>query len=144
MRCLARYTVNAWRMLVPEAAMPRASRTLGRWQIVVGGVATETQVCYLSAAEARLLVHKARAVSTCPGTLLTAADQEMFPEHGLPGCTSAIDAELVTLRRIRRQGVCPWALPPYKKRLQRAGRKAGRCRTRAGGQGRQRADLYER
>src|SRR5690606_30313218 len=47
-RCLARYTANAWKMLVPEAAMPRPSRTLGRWQIVVGGQATETQVAYLT------------------------------------------------------------------------------------------------
>ncbi len=52
MRALARYTRNNWQMLVPEAAMPRASRTLGRWQIVVGGVATECQVCYLTTAEA--------------------------------------------------------------------------------------------
>ncbi|MFG1940395.1 hypothetical protein [Micromonospora tulbaghiae] len=54
-RCLARYTANNWKMLVPEAAMPRASRTLGRWQIVIGGQATETQVAYLTAAEARRL-----------------------------------------------------------------------------------------
>lgn len=43
-RCLARYTANNWKMLVPEAAMPRASRTLGRWQVVIGGQATEVQV----------------------------------------------------------------------------------------------------
>src|SRR5690242_14976397 len=54
-RCLARYTANAWKMLVPEAAMPRASRTLGRWQLVVGGHAIEVQVGYLTAAQARTL-----------------------------------------------------------------------------------------
>ncbi|MFI2647588.1 helicase HerA domain-containing protein [Micromonospora fulviviridis] len=54
-RCLARYTANNWKMLVPEAAMPRASRTLGRWQIVIGGQASEVQVAYLSAVEARQL-----------------------------------------------------------------------------------------
>jgi hypothetical protein len=43
-RCLARYTANNWKMLVPEAAMPRASRTLGRWQVVIGGQAIEVQV----------------------------------------------------------------------------------------------------
>src|SRR5262249_33620198 len=40
-RCLGRYTANAWKMLVPEAAMPRPSRVLGRWQIVMAGQATE-------------------------------------------------------------------------------------------------------
>src|SRR5690606_36157919 len=36
-RCLARYTSNAWRMLVPHVPMPRPTRQVGRWQIVSGG-----------------------------------------------------------------------------------------------------------
>lgn len=44
-RCLARFTKNNWRMLVPECAYPRKkSKVRGRWQIVVEGTATETQV----------------------------------------------------------------------------------------------------
>jgi hypothetical protein len=52
-RCLARYTANNWKMLAPQCAMPRRSRTRGRWQIVVGDDVYETQVAFASAAEAR-------------------------------------------------------------------------------------------
>lgn len=53
-RILARYTVNAWRMLVPEVApIPRSTRHVGRAQVVLGGVATETQVLFFSDLEAR-------------------------------------------------------------------------------------------
>lgn len=53
-RCLTRYTVNAWRMLVPEVwPMPAKSKHVGRWQIVSGGTAHETQVGFLSPAETR-------------------------------------------------------------------------------------------
>lgn len=41
----------------------QASRMLGRWQIVIGGQATETQVAYPAAAEARELA--------CPRSLGT-------------------------------------------------------------------------
>lgn len=51
-RCLARYTANNWKMLVPEVPMPRKSRTRGRWQFVVAGEATETQVAFLTRDEA--------------------------------------------------------------------------------------------
>jgi hypothetical protein len=47
-RALSRYTVNQWRMLVPEVApIPRADRHQGRWQIVTGGHTTPTQGLYL-------------------------------------------------------------------------------------------------
>jgi hypothetical protein len=53
-RILARYTVNAWRMLVPEVhPVPRSTRHVGRAQVVLGGVATETQVIFFSDAQAR-------------------------------------------------------------------------------------------
>lgn len=53
-RCMARYTVNAWKMLCPEVwPMPPMNRHKGRWQIVVGGEATETQVTNWSVKEAR-------------------------------------------------------------------------------------------
>jgi hypothetical protein len=53
-RCLARYSVNAWRMLCPEVwPMPKMNRHTGRWQIVTGGQAREVQVGFMSAAEAR-------------------------------------------------------------------------------------------
>jgi hypothetical protein len=125
-RALARYTKNAWQMLAPEAGMPRASRTLGRWQIVIGGVATETQVCYLTAAEARLLVSKRRGVSTDAGSPLMAADQGMS-QRLRQETASPIDplSELISLRDAVGRGVAPWRYHAARQRLQR-GRKAGK------------------
>jgi len=52
-RILARYTQNAWRMLVPEVhPIPRSTRHTGRAQVVLGGVATETQVLFMTDQEA--------------------------------------------------------------------------------------------
>lgn len=116
-RCLARYTTNAWKMLVPEAGMPRSSRTLGRWQVVIGGQATEVQVCYLPDAQARLLVHK---LSPGAQTPLMADDQEMSPGHGPVGDAVADPlSELVTLRVAVERGIAPWSFDATKKRLQR-------------------------
>jgi hypothetical protein len=139
-RCLARYTRNNWQMLVPEAAMPRASRTLGRWQIVVGGVAAECQVCYLSAAEARLLVHKARAgvhmpADTLDGPLTRNVHMDAQDHVDVP--------PVLTLQDSIDEGICPWSLATAQKRLQRA--RAGSSATVPTPTGkRQRADLYER
>lgn len=53
-RIMARYTVNAWKMLAPEVwPMPRSSRHAGRLQVVIGGSARETQGVYFTSAEAR-------------------------------------------------------------------------------------------
>ncbi len=53
-RILARYTRNAWMMLVPEVQpVPRSSRHVGRAQVVLGGVAAETQVAFFTPEEAR-------------------------------------------------------------------------------------------
>lgn len=52
-RCLTRYSANAWKMLAPEVPMPPKSRHPGRWQMVTGGAARETQVAFLTSAEAR-------------------------------------------------------------------------------------------
>lgn len=122
-RCLARYTVNAWKMLVPEAAMPRASRTLGRWQVVIGGVAQETQVCYLSAREARLLVAKMSPTSPGPGDFSWSGPIKGDRSAGDTPAPADPREERVTLRTVVDRGL----LPNYeaaKKRLQRA-RRAG-------------------
>ena len=52
-RILARYTANAWRMLVPECTFAPSSRHPGRAQVCIGGVATETQVLFMTPHEAR-------------------------------------------------------------------------------------------
>lgn len=124
-RCLARYTRNNWQMLVPEASMPRASRTLGRWQIVVGGTATETQVCYLTAPQARLFVARGRGVPERGRTPLMAPDLEKSQGHGhVRDMTDPMDA-LITLPDAAERGAVPWAYEAARKRLRRA-REAGR------------------
>lgn len=53
-RILARYTRNAWMMLVPEVQpIPRSTRHIGRAQVVLGGAASETQVAFFTDSEAR-------------------------------------------------------------------------------------------
>lgn len=53
-RILARYTQNAWRMLVPEVhPAPKSTRHIGRAQVVLGGVAHGTQVMFMTDGEAR-------------------------------------------------------------------------------------------
>ncbi|MEU7677901.1 DUF87 domain-containing protein [Micromonospora taraxaci] len=120
-RFLARYTTNNWKMLVPEAAMPRSSRTLGRWQVVIGGQATEVQVAYLTVKQARALA--------CPRS------PETLQVSGL----SRSAGDFLTLRQAAEEGVLPWTHQAAKKRLQR---KVGKVPTPRGKQGT--ADLYSR
>ncbi|WP_019635028.1 helicase HerA domain-containing protein [Actinomadura atramentaria] len=56
-RILARYTKNAWNMLVPEVQpAPSSTRHPGRAQVVLGGVAHETQIMFFTPEEARAFV----------------------------------------------------------------------------------------
>lgn len=60
-RCLARYSLNNWKMLVPEVwPAPKKSKHPGRWQIVKSGEAVETQVFFLTEKEAKKLALKGR------------------------------------------------------------------------------------
>lgn len=53
-RILARYSMNAWRMLAPEIhPAPKSTEHPGRAQVVIGGTARETQVLFFTDAEAR-------------------------------------------------------------------------------------------
>ncbi|MFI7246360.1 pRL2-11 [Streptomyces qinglanensis] len=53
-RILARYSVNAWRMLAPEVhPAPKSTKHHGRAQVVSGGSARETQILFFTEAEAR-------------------------------------------------------------------------------------------
>ncbi|RBQ03897.1 hypothetical protein DQE82_29625 [Micromonospora sp. LHW51205] len=120
-RLLARYTVNAWKMLAPEAAMPRPSRHLGRWQLVIGGQSTEVQVAYLTTAEARALA--------CPRS----------PETSQVEALSSPAGDFMTLREAAEAGVLPWTYGAAKKRLQR---RVGAVPTPRGKRGT--ADLFAR
>lgn len=120
-RCLARYTNNNWKMLVPEAAMPRSSRTLGRWQVVIGGQATEVQVAYLTSRQARALAN--------PREGLDSALSRDVPGVG----------DMLTLRDAIDAGVLPWTYDAAKKRLQRRVGKVPAARGKNGN-----ADLFSR
>ncbi|MFD8823802.1 helicase HerA domain-containing protein [Streptomyces sp. NPDC059605] len=53
-RILARYSLNAWRMLAPEIhPAPKPTKHPGRAQVVSGGTARETQVLFFTETEAR-------------------------------------------------------------------------------------------
>ncbi|MEU5900350.1 pRL2-11 [Streptomyces venezuelae] len=85
-RILARYTQNAWRMLVPEVQpAPKSTRHIGRSQVVLGGIAHETQVMFMTDAEARawaiggarqaapvVTLHKAESPAESQGHRVTA------------------------------------------------------------------------
>lgn len=142
-RCLARYTSNAWRMLAPHVPMPRSTRQLGRWQIVTGGTSTETQVAYLTDAESRVfaargggdaasLLSGAAAVpirdarSDRPSTRDVPGDIPMAGDSRgqLDGLTDPL-SEPLTLREAVGQGVVPWSYDATKKRLQRSPTRPG-------------------
>lgn len=119
-RCLARYTRNNWKMLVPEAGMPRASRTLGRWQVVVGGTAKETQVCFLSDDEARFMVNKMSPTGPCPGDIPWSGPIKGERASGDMPVSAQPLREHVTLREATERGLVPGKYDAAKKRLQRA------------------------
>lgn len=116
-RCLARFSVNAWKMLCPEAAIPRPSRHRGLWQVVVGGQATAVQVAFLHAPEARRL-----SVSPLSARRHMASDRPMSPGQPSSGDIPADPLDVaVTLREAVDRGLVRGEFPAAKKRLQRAG-----------------------
>ncbi|MFE0373716.1 pRL2-11 [Streptomyces tendae] len=87
-RILARYTRNAWNMLVPEVQpAPKSTRHTGRAQVVLGGVANETQVIFFTPEEARAWAEAGRPVTTSQG--------HTTPAH-LGHDTANVTAEAVT------------------------------------------------
>lgn len=103
-RILARYTANAWKMLVPECTFTPATRHPGRAQVCIGGTATETQVLFMTPHEARdwALAGRRRtpvddaALSGTPAGV-AASQAEATPDFlGGPGGTVALPALDVT------------------------------------------------
>ncbi|MFJ5851150.1 pRL2-11 [Streptomyces sp. NPDC092903] len=71
-RILARYSLNAWRMLAPEVhPAPKATKHHGRAQVVSGGYARETQILFFTEPEARAWA--------------TTGSSPAAPRAGLPG-----------------------------------------------------------
>lgn len=124
--CLARFSANTWRMLCEGIAMPRASSKIGRWQIVTGGIATETQVCFLDEWDARLMVLASApaAASACPpgrANALEGDNQEMSAgQPSRPDTPADPLSELLTLKEAADQRVIPWGAEAARKRLKRA------------------------
>ncbi|MFE2513326.1 pRL2-11 [Streptomyces naganishii] len=97
-RILARYSMNAWRMLAPEIhPAPKSTKHPGRAQVVIGGTARETQVLFFTDAEAREWATTGRSASSdgkrpavpaqpAPAELQTAADgpQNTGPDDQAP------------------------------------------------------------
>lgn len=134
-RCLARYTANNWRMLAPEVAMPRKSKTRGRWQFVVAGEATETQVVLLTQTEARAIATTGRPfdLENSPGVPVSPVYAATTVDQGSPGPVPGTDPatgdtpadplnEQVTLREAVDGGILSGSFDAAKKRLQRTRR----------------------
>ncbi|MGV9885193.1 hypothetical protein [Streptomyces sp. NPDC003006] len=111
-RILARYSVNAWRMLAPEIhPAPKSTKHIGRAQVVIGGTARETQVLFFTDAEAREWATTGaapairRAVPAQPGpvqlhktpadSLTTVTDPTRLPADAAPATELATAAEPV-------------------------------------------------
>ncbi|MFE5994578.1 hypothetical protein [Streptomyces sp. NPDC056453] len=93
-RILARYSVNAWRMLAPEVhPAPKSTKHHGRAQVVIGGSARETQVLFCTETEARELATTGKKAADGPKPAALA---------GRPGtATEAARARRATRRRAR-------------------------------------------
>ncbi|MFF8747142.1 pRL2-11 [Streptomyces californicus] len=66
-RILARYSVNAWRMLAPEIhPAPKSTKHHGRAQVVSGGSASETQILFFTEAEARAWATTGKTATDSP------------------------------------------------------------------------------
>ncbi|MFJ4679163.1 pRL2-11 [Kitasatospora sp. NPDC088783] len=84
-RILARYTQNAWRMLVPEVSpAPKSTRHIGRAQVVLGGQAHETQVLFMSDAEAREWARSGTESSAGPGAEPAAGEPAVTLDKAVP------------------------------------------------------------
>ncbi len=124
--CLARFTPNTWKMLCSGMPMPHMSRVLGRWQIVTGGEATETQVCFLDDDDARLMVLASAPApsSACPPgheNALIGHDQGLSAGQAFQADTPADPlSELLTLKEAADQRTIPWAAEAARKRFKRA------------------------
>ncbi|MFG2630018.1 helicase HerA domain-containing protein [Streptomyces sp. NPDC048473] len=69
-RILAKYSVNAWRMLAPEVhPAPKSTKHRGRAQVVSGGSARETQVLFFTEPEAREWATTGKTAAAASGSV---------------------------------------------------------------------------
>lgn len=126
---LARFSSNTQKMLCQGVAMPRSSNHLGRWVSVMGGKATEVQVCFLEEWDARLIVLASAPApsSACPPgrtRALVGETREMSaddaPQASQPDMPTDPLSELLTLKEAADREIVPWASEAARKRLKRA------------------------
>lgn len=97
-RILARYTLNAWKMLVPEIwPAPKSSRHSGRVQVAIAGDATETQIVYLTNEEARELALKGGGELSVKPVLHSVSEEDAAPIEDRKTLGQAVKAGWVTL-----------------------------------------------
>src|SRR5690606_19488456 len=114
-RLLSRYTVNTWRMLAgPGVPVPPRTRHPGRWYMVVDDLATEVQVPYLTAAEARRIL----GVTAVTATRTTAVTRDVTCDNGQ--MSQDQQHETLTLRQAVDEGLVPWSLAAARQRLHRS------------------------
>jgi hypothetical protein len=95
-RILARYSQNAWKMLVPEIwPMPRKSSNPGRMQVVSNGIAHETQIAFLTDAEAKYWATHSNEVAR-----LERSDQAKQLPHEVP-----LEPNGITLSEAKDMGI---------------------------------------
>ncbi|MFF7365395.1 helicase HerA domain-containing protein [Streptomyces sp. NPDC008125] len=93
-RILARYSLNAWRMLAPEVhPAPKSTKHPGRAQVVTGSSASETQVLFFTETEAREWASTGTAATEPQHTVLPAPPGPT-PLHKPPVPTTGPDPAL--------------------------------------------------
>jgi hypothetical protein len=109
-RILARYTLNNWRVLVPEIwPAPKASKHHGRVQVCVAGTAKETQIAFFTPAEARELAMSG-VVSQFPGTRAEGAAAALAGKLPANVTRLRLAAEPIGLRQAVADGLVPASL----------------------------------
>lgn len=111
-RCLARYTLNNWRMLVPQCGMPTRSKARGRWQVVIGDNVYPTQVAFPATATGKLDTVAVRAfIESASVAILAPVIGEIGPPRvsTLPATVEpqAIEPPRFTLSEAAREEWCP-------------------------------------
>lgn len=106
-RILARFTLNNWRVLVPEIfPVPRSSRHPGRMQVAVAGQARECQGLFLTNAEARELATSG-TVTPFPALTLPTGAAVLGGDGAAAGAMPGVTPRPIGLREAVASGVIP-------------------------------------
>ncbi|GLY82054.1 hypothetical protein [Actinoallomurus iriomotensis] len=116
-RILARYSRNAWKMLVPEVwPAPKSSRHAGRVQVVLAGTAHEAQAVFMTNEEARTYATTGLPVATPVSASHPSHGQRLSPETVPTRPTTGDPATTVPLRLVHSDN-SPQQNPPVGLRM---------------------------